>query len=269
MSWVFLDESCVPEEEAKIPVGDRGFLFGDGSFTTIRVNKGQPEFLKNHLDRLTAHCLKLNIEPAKIDPVWIFDLIRLNRATDGLWRLKIIVTGGDEATLKLHARTKGHIVMTLKPFHFYPLTPCRLCLFPTPIIRPVAELKTLAYLDRLMMYDYAHNRNYDDAISFSCEGYILETAFSNIFWSEGNKLFLPDDKLPYLKGIFLTQLTDHLAMKIERVKCGVEDIPLGAAVYTCNSMTHLRPVTEIDGRLFTRNEELEIMFMDHIEKVLR
>lgn len=266
MHWVFLDNECIPESHAKISVGDRGFLFGDGAFSTIRVNKGKPEFLQAHLERLVSQCNELNIESFKIDPEWIQDLVRHNRATEGLWRLKIIITGGDESTLRLHSRSKGHLIMTLKPYHFYPLTPSRLCLYPHPIVRPIAHLKTLAYLDRLVVFEYAHSRSYDDAITTSCEGYVLETAFSNIFWSDKDKIFVPDFTLPYLKGIFLTQLLNHLSLKIEKVKVGIEDIPFEASVYTCNSLTHIRPIVEIDRRPFKRNEALETLFTEAVEK---
>ena len=94
MNIVFLDGTFHFENEAFIPVNDRGFLFGDGVFTTIRVIEGQPECMEMHLERIQSHCRALNIVPPAIASNLIMELIKQNGAENGQWRLKIIVTGG-------------------------------------------------------------------------------------------------------------------------------------------------------------------------------
>ncbi len=47
---VFLNGRFVPESEAVIPVNDRGFLYGDGLFETIRVCNGRAFRLGQHLE---------------------------------------------------------------------------------------------------------------------------------------------------------------------------------------------------------------------------
>ncbi|MDG1832053.1 MAG: aminotransferase class IV, partial [Verrucomicrobiota bacterium] len=49
---VFLNGQFLPEEEAKVSVFDRGFLYGDGIFETLRVNNGKPFLLDRHIGRL-------------------------------------------------------------------------------------------------------------------------------------------------------------------------------------------------------------------------
>ena len=49
---VYLDGAIVPEEEAKVPVGDRGLLYGDGVFETMRVCEGRVFRLGAHFERL-------------------------------------------------------------------------------------------------------------------------------------------------------------------------------------------------------------------------
>jgi len=39
---IFLNGHFVPEAEALIPVNDRGFMYGDGLFETVRVVNGRP-----------------------------------------------------------------------------------------------------------------------------------------------------------------------------------------------------------------------------------
>jgi len=39
---VFLNGQFVPELQAVVPVNDRGFMYGDGLFETMRVCGGRP-----------------------------------------------------------------------------------------------------------------------------------------------------------------------------------------------------------------------------------
>ena len=49
---IFLNGQFVPEERAVVSVFDRGFLYGDGLFETMRVFKGKPFRWAQHLERL-------------------------------------------------------------------------------------------------------------------------------------------------------------------------------------------------------------------------
>jgi hypothetical protein len=54
LEYIFLNDRLVPAEEAQISVNDRGFLYGDGFFETIRAQNGRILFLAEHLARLEA-----------------------------------------------------------------------------------------------------------------------------------------------------------------------------------------------------------------------
>ena len=58
--WVFLNGDFLPEKQAKVSINDRGFLFGDGIFTTMRVHAGVCELYNGHLRRLEAQAEALD-----------------------------------------------------------------------------------------------------------------------------------------------------------------------------------------------------------------
>ena len=60
---VFLNGQFVPEAQALIPVSDRGFLYGDGLFETLRVVNGRPFRLAQHLERMMRGADFLKIRP--------------------------------------------------------------------------------------------------------------------------------------------------------------------------------------------------------------
>ncbi|MEE8360018.1 MAG: aminotransferase class IV, partial [Candidatus Omnitrophota bacterium] len=49
---IFVNERMVDENKAVISVLDRGFLYGDGLFETMRSYKGEVLWLDRHLNRL-------------------------------------------------------------------------------------------------------------------------------------------------------------------------------------------------------------------------
>lgn len=258
-AWIWMDGAYVPEEQATLSVLDRGFLFGDGIFTTARVSEGKLQFFSEHCARLEAQCRAIGIFPPAISIEWIQELIERNQATSGNWRLKIIVTGGKAGDLNLHERKWGSFILMLKPYALS-YSPKRLTLFPDLIQLPYSSLKTLSYLHRLWVQDYAQKRGYEDAIVQSYEGYLLETSFSNLFWYDQKTLFVPDISLSYLKGIILEKIlskSEAGQFKVEFVRSGIEEIPATAAVYTCNSLTPYCPVIEIERRLFKQNSAFE------------
>lgn len=52
MAIVYLNGAFLPLEEARVPVLDRGFIFGDGVYEVIPVYDRRPFRLRHHLDRL-------------------------------------------------------------------------------------------------------------------------------------------------------------------------------------------------------------------------
>lgn len=52
MNLVYLNDSYLTLEKARLPITDRGFTYGDGVFTTLKVSEGKPLFLEKHLTRL-------------------------------------------------------------------------------------------------------------------------------------------------------------------------------------------------------------------------
>ena len=51
-SWINLNGTLVPADQAVLPISDRGVLFGDGVYEVMAVYNGQCRALDSHLDRL-------------------------------------------------------------------------------------------------------------------------------------------------------------------------------------------------------------------------
>ena len=262
--WVFLDGHYKEEHLATLPLADRGFQFGDGVFTTVRLSNGQPELLQHHMERIYRHAEVVGFSIPPIAVSMIETLIELNEATMGIWRLKIIATAAGEGS----RRRLGHLLMMMAPYEWQLFRPVRLAVFPHLMERPLAEVKSLSYLDYLYAEHHALCQGADEAIICGRDGVILETNRSNLFWIHESICFIPDERLPYLKGVFLQKLKRVMPYPIQPVEVKVGALPPAAHLFICNSMTHLRPVLSIEGVTFQRSGETEALLKQSLEQEL-
>ncbi len=181
--------------EAKIPVTDRGLLFGDGAYATIKVRHGTPCFLQTHLERLEQQCSSFGLIMPAVCTSTVDELIRLNHAEEGIWRLKVIITGGDEPSLYLPERG-GRILMTLKAYEPPAFKPLKIGIFPHPFHLCHASYKSLAHLNRLYVMEEARQQGVDDCLTLTEKGIVLEMAFGNVCWIVEKTLFTPSRDLP-------------------------------------------------------------------------
>ncbi len=257
---VYINAAFCPLQEAKIPINDRGFLYGDGVFTSMRVFNGKVLLLDRHLRRLKEQCLQLHIIPPELDQDLILQLIERNDAFDAIWKMKIIITGGSGAQLALPSRKSGTVIATIRPCE-ESKNPVRLALYPKPIDRPVASLKMLSYLDRLFIKQDALERGYDDGIGTLRDGTLLEASSSNLFWKVRNHLYTPHPALPLLSGLgleYVVENVENLEFVVDYVQCGLGLIPKEACLYLVNSVRGVSAVSEVEGRKFDRDVEFEL-----------
>ena len=200
MAIVFYEGQFLPEAQVFIPITDRGFQVGDGAFTVIQVRDGTPLFLDTHLERLKRHCQSFNLQMPSVPPETIEELIARNDANVGIWRLKLIITGGDSDSISLPVRT-GRVVISLKPFDLPAFKPLKMGIFPIPYTSCHAAFKSLSHLNRFYVMEEARRLGLDDCVTLTENGHLLEAAYGNLFWVEGKTFTTPDPKLPLSFGV--------------------------------------------------------------------
>lgn len=92
---VLLDGELVPRAEAMVSAFDRGVLYGESLFETLKVVRGAPCLWERHRDRLAAGCAELGIPldlPGLEDGVR--RLLEHTRVERGV--LRVQVTGGEQ-----------------------------------------------------------------------------------------------------------------------------------------------------------------------------
>ena len=92
---VNLDGNIVPAAEATISVFDRGFLFGDSIYETLRTYNRKPFLLDRHLERLQNSARMLYMElPMKLEEISREVQRTIEASTNNECYIRIIVTRG-------------------------------------------------------------------------------------------------------------------------------------------------------------------------------
>ncbi len=258
--FVLLNGDIVSADKAQISVNDRGFLFGDGLFTTLKVHDGNVFLYTEHIEKLFSQCKELNIIPPYIDPKQINELITKNNAETHTWRLKIIITGGTSTSLHFNQRKHQTCLITLKRYRSSITQALNIGISSRSFVDPYAQYKTLSFISRLGLKQAAEDTGFDDLISTTEKDVILESAFSNIFWKLDDKVYTPSSTLPLYFGTTLSfhlKTVTNLGYHVHEVQHTLNAIPSDACVYLCNSLNELAQVNRIENRRFSYDLNFE------------
>ncbi len=180
--------------DARIPVTDRGFRFGDGVFETIRVIEGVPYQWEFHLNRCLSGLSALRITPPNIDwEAMARQCLAKNKAINGFLRIAISRGSGSQGYMPdvniSPTWVIEHIaepVMHPSAVTLYHSTIERPSLAALPVNHKLAQgiTSTLALLE-------ARDHGCDEALMLNASGQLCEAASANLFWIRDHKLYTP------------------------------------------------------------------------------
>ena len=260
---IFLDGDYVPADAARIPVDDRGVLFGDGVFETVRSYDGKPFRLQKHLERMAGACQTLRLKQPYAErevAEAVYALIRKNGLEAGDARVRITVTGGPSAGAKTLERSgTARIFIVARPYQPPPDDFYRegVSLVISEIRRnatsPLSTMKSSNFLNSLIARQNAADQGADDAIMLSSSGNLSEATTSNLFMVSGKSLLTPDAACGLLPGITreaVIELCAALEIPCVQVTVGPENLLSADEVFLTNSMVEVLPVREVAGQPF-------------------
>lgn len=195
--FVFLNGRLVPEADAVVSVFDRGFLYGDGLFETLRVMNGVPLDWDGHWRRLAsgAETLKLKL-PFASDflRAQARELSRQNQLPEAILRLALSRGVGHRGYSPKGADTPT-LVMALHPAP--PLGPVapqwklHTASLRVPVGNALTACKSANKLLHVLARAEAETAGADDALLLNASGKVAETASANLFWIEGDAIHTP------------------------------------------------------------------------------
>ncbi|MCG9479773.1 MAG: aminotransferase class IV [Actinomycetia bacterium] len=247
--------------QACLPVEDRGFLFGDGLFETMRTYNGRVFGIERHIKRLfsSLHALDYNISfnPGKLTDL-IGASINKNGLQSGQGYVKVIVTRGmHKGKISFSQTTSPNIIIIAKELKPYPQDLYRqgARIIRSSIVRP--SFSNPAYRHKLLNYfesTYAKNeaekKDALEAIFLTRDRMVLEGATSNIFIVKGKRIYTPPLTYNLLPGItreIVLDICRQNNMPAREKKFDFFELMRSDEVFVTNSLMEVMPVTFIES----------------------
>jgi branched-chain amino acid aminotransferase len=264
--WVAIDGEPIAPERAVVSIFDRGLLYGDGVFETMRVDRGRVHRLDAHLRRLAWSCERVGIVPTWtsaslhaeverfVDTI-LCDVDRAKTASAPL-ALRVFVTRG-EGPLGLDPEGAD------APRRFAIAEPLR-ALPPSAYAEGVAVVtwathrasdaargaKVTSYLESILALRHARACGAHEALVVDGAGWVLEGATSSVFAVRGGVLETPplDDRvLPGITRQAVLEAARALAAPIVERRLAPEDLASSDELFVTSSLRGLLPVVDVDG----------------------
>lgn len=263
---VWLDGGLVDEAEARIPVTDHGFLYGDGIFEGMRVYHRKLFRLDDHLARLATAARALALEIPGGIPAARQAVLATARAFDrDEAYLRLIVSRG-EGALGVDPTTcpRARLVCIADEVRIYPEEKLRtgIALITSSWRRPSPDVldprvKSLNYLNNAMAKLEARQRGADEALLLNAEGHIAEASVANLFAVREGMLLTPPASDGALEGITrrsVLELAARDGLPAQERRLGRFDLFAADEVFLTGSGARIVPVGSLDGRPIGRGD---------------
>lgn len=242
---------------ASVDLSDRGFQYGDGVFTTLSVQHGNPLFLDRHLNRLERDCLQVGIPPP--DRASLKDDLHSLITGQQEAIIKIIITrGAGGRGYRFPEKMSPTRIVSLYPPAIYPpqytsegidVCYCRLRLGINPVL---AGLKHMNRLEQIMARSELSNApDMIEGLLLDYEGNLVEGTMSNLFLVSGARILTPLlDRCGVsgvMRSIIMTGAAE-LNLSVQETRLTPEDITGASEVFLTNSIIGIWPVRSIERR---------------------
>jgi branched-chain amino acid aminotransferase len=261
-SLVTIDGRPMSPETAKISVFDRGFLYGDSIFETLRTYGGRPFALDRHLARLARSAERVFIElPVSVEQLGREVQSAIAGAGNAESYVRLTVTRGVGETLGLDPGLSRHATRVV-------------------IVTPLTSPPPQTYIDGVSVVSYRTDRVTDHSVAAGAKignyltavlatraaraagayealivdgrGCVVEGATSNVFAVRGDgTLLTPPEEDGILLGITreaLLELASEQQLAVRYESLPLEELAASAEVFVCSSIRELVPVVSIDGQ---------------------
>ncbi|MFH2134396.1 MAG: D-amino acid aminotransferase [Pseudomonadota bacterium] len=254
---VYLNGAFMPIEEARIPVLDRGFLFGDGVYEVIPVYARNAFRMRDHLQRLQHSLDGIRLPNPHSMEEW-----------EAILDVLIAQLPLDDQYLYLHI-TRG-VAKRDHPFPNPPVPPT-VFVMSSPLTHPTAEaiargvscitvqdnrwlrcdIKAISLLPNVLMRQAAVDAGCGEAILIRDDSFMTEGSASNIFVVKDDVLLAPPKDHLMLPGItydVMLELAAAHGIKTEIRKIMKAELFSADELILTSSTREVMPITSLDGQ---------------------
>ncbi|MBI5787665.1 MAG: aminotransferase class IV [Candidatus Schekmanbacteria bacterium] len=283
MTSIYLNGKLYPPDQALISVFDRGFLYGDGVFETLRAYQGKIFQPDAHLERLivSAEAIGLRLPYSKEQFAAALMLtLNANKLSNACLRLTVSRGSG------LFGQELNHCVQPTVVIMPRPAPSCPLEFYQTGVSVIIAktrrisadsvnpEIKSLNFLNNILAKLETQKTQAYEALMLNPEGFVSEGSVSNIFWVKDGVLKTPSPGVGLLSGItrkVVLDLAGENDIPCEEGFSRPGDLYQAQEAFITNSGIEILPVSQIDDHPVKKipgeiTQKLQRLFLEEIPR---
>ena len=259
--YAYIDGKFFKGDDAKISFWDHGFLYGDGVFEGIRLYDGKIFKLEDHVERLFDSAIGIRIEiPLTKEEMKrvIIETVKINNLRNAHIR-PIVTRGMGKPGIDPKICVRPSVIVLAYPFPpILGKEPAKLITSSLRRKSPHSidpRIKSLNYLDAILVKMQASNAKVDDAIVLDHSGYIAEASAENLFIVKNGKLFTPTT-VAALEGITRATIMDiagEMGIDVDEKNLVLGDLYTADEAFLTGSAAELVSIGEVDGRKIGSN----------------
>lgn len=253
---VYLNGKYLPDDQALVPVLDRGFVFGDGVYEVIPAYWGKPFRVDQHLERLNNSLTAIRMNNPLPTAAWhaLFDaLLRFNPPSDNLSLYLQVTRGPAKRDHAIPAETRPTVFAMCTPIA--PLDPVLLergvSLITLDDIRwKFCRIKAITLLPNVLLRAEASDAGATDALLIR-DGEVTEGTASNVFIVKRGKLLTPpksDFLLPGITRDLVLEIAQRHHIPNAEQRLTERDLTSADEIWLTSSTKEILPVTQLNGR---------------------
>lgn len=245
---------------ALVPAFDRGFIYGDSAYETLRCYGGVPFMFRQHWARLRASCSRLGIGFPWSAASQESHLLRLlRRAGLDSAHVRIVVTRGvGQIRMAPEEGLRANLLFYALPFRPLPdeayRTGARVALVArrrNPIAALDPRIKSSNLLNNVLASIEASRRRAFEAIMLNADGFLAEGASSNLFLVRRGAVLTPPLEEGILSGItraIILRVASQEGTPLRERHLRERDLWSADEVFITSTLKEVLPVRSCNGR---------------------
>lgn len=255
-SLACLNGEVMPVDQARVPIWDRGFIFGDSVYEVYRLYGGRPWIEDEHNERLRRSLAEMQF------PAVDFDVLRsrIHRTIEA--------SGVQEGTAYIHitrgVAPRAHVfpdpevppteLIVIRPFDDAPVAAKRekgVAVISQPDLRwKRCDVKSTNLLPNVLAIEAAKRAGAYEAILVD-DGLVTEATHSSLLWVRDGRIEATPNGPEILPGTtrFLAgTLASGLGLPFVEGRVTLDELMAADEVFMCGTTIEVMPVVTVDGR---------------------
>ncbi|MBS0350270.1 MAG: aminotransferase class IV [Proteobacteria bacterium] len=255
---IYLNGSFVSEQKARISPFDRGLLLADGLFETMKAYCGKVFKLADHWQRLQhgADLLKIQVTISQQTLQDISQqLLAKNHLLNQQAILRLTITRGvGPRGLLPPQKISTSVLLTTFPCPEQNdgVSVLVTSHFPKNEFSPLAQIKTLNYLENILAKIEAVTKGFSDALLVNSKNYLIQASAANLFIVDSKQQLLTppisDGVLPGITRRTVLDLAKQLSLPCFEKSLLLTDLAAAKEVFLTNSIVEIQPVMQVNNQ---------------------